>query len=120
MMAGNSLNGNLTLPSTRYCVHLLGNTTATGQSQKMETQLQVRWGWMAFPAPPVALAAVFLGITPFQTRRTRSDAWKLSPMPLVYLDLDQPAQARTLRSRRPDSCGERGWGCEHEIPEAWH
>ncbi|KAE8147078.1 hypothetical protein BDV25DRAFT_40756 [Aspergillus avenaceus] len=79
-------------------VRLLANDTVIGTSYKSETQLKVKWEWITLPALLVSATMTFLGMTVYQTRHTRSAIWKLSPMPLVCLDLDQQARSKLSAS----------------------
>jgi hypothetical protein len=64
---------------------------AMGYITSNETCVQVRWGWLAFPAALVALMILLFIAMLLETRggEERDRNWKSSPLALMYHGLDQ-------------------------------
>jgi hypothetical protein len=69
-----------------------GLGVVNGTSYRLETQIEVRWAWVAFPAVLMIMAAGFLVVTILQTRRSGVPLFKSSSIPLVCSGLDNEIQ----------------------------
>ena len=59
-----------------------------GTALETKVVILVNWPWVAFPATVFLLAATFLGVTIYQTRRSNIPVWKDSALALLFLKLD--------------------------------
>jgi hypothetical protein len=67
---------------------------AYGDANKVETCVQVRWPWIAFPATLVLLSSIFLALTIRSTKQGSSSVsgrkvWKTSSLAVLFNGLDE-------------------------------
>lgn len=55
-----------------------------GQVHHYAVCLDVKWGWMAFPASLVALSVIFCVLIIITTTARKSEIWKSSPLAMIY------------------------------------
>ncbi|KAK3485120.1 hypothetical protein B0T13DRAFT_498598 [Neurospora crassa] len=65
-----------------------------GTSLSYETFVSVRWGFVALPVTAVILAAVFLGLAAWETKRSGASLWKTSALAMLFHGLDEDARER--------------------------
>ncbi|KAF7510844.1 hypothetical protein GJ744_005944 [Endocarpon pusillum] len=77
---------------------------AFGVVMRDQTCLQVRWGWLAFPAGLVLITLIFFAALVIDTRPTgtRAQVWKSSPLGLMFHGLKQPAKYLVHRQEGHD------------------
>lgn len=65
-----------------------------GTSLSYETFVSVRWGFVALPVTAVILAAIFLGLAAWETKRSGASLWKTSALAMLFHGLDEDARER--------------------------
>ncbi|KAK3954431.1 hypothetical protein QBC32DRAFT_336356 [Pseudoneurospora amorphoporcata] len=65
-----------------------------GTSLSVETYVSVRWGFVALPVVAVLLAAVFLALAAWETKRSGANLWKTSALAMLFHGLDEDARER--------------------------
>ncbi|KAK3348434.1 hypothetical protein B0H65DRAFT_175644 [Neurospora tetraspora] len=65
-----------------------------GTSLSYETFVSVRWGFVALPVTAVILAAFFLGLAAWETKRSGASLWKTSALAMLFHGLDGDARER--------------------------
>lgn len=65
-----------------------------GTSLSYETFVSVRWGFVALPVTAVILAALFLGLAAWETKRSGASLWKTSALAMLFHGLDEDARER--------------------------
>ncbi|KAJ5259290.1 hypothetical protein N7478_012271 [Penicillium angulare] len=74
---------------------------ANGTLWQTETQIEVRWGWIALPAVLTVATIGFLIMTMVTTKNSKVDAWKLSNMPFFCFPSDRDIQDELRRAQDP-------------------
>lgn len=100
-----------------------------GRANRTETCIQVRWGWIAYPAGLVVGTCAFLNLTMLSTRKQKDrtygyeqGAWRSSSLAVLFAGLDQNVQREgavvntnsEMTARAGDLCvslqlGNDGW-----------
>ncbi|KAK0615211.1 hypothetical protein B0T17DRAFT_510998 [Bombardia bombarda] len=68
--------------------------TVNGTAWHSESFVNVRWGFVAVPVLAVVLAAVFLAVAVWMTRRSGVSLWKTSVLAVLFHGLDEEARER--------------------------
>ncbi|KAK1781418.1 hypothetical protein QBC45DRAFT_57033 [Copromyces sp. CBS 386.78] len=66
----------------------------TGTALSVETYVSVRWGFVALPVVAVLLAAGFLALAAWETKRSGASLWKTSALAMLFHGLDEDARER--------------------------
>ncbi|KAE8381211.1 hypothetical protein BDV26DRAFT_289701 [Aspergillus bertholletiae] len=102
-----------------------GVAQAQGTAKTMQTQVQVRWGWITLPALLFILTAAFLAMTAFESGAIRLRAWKMSTTPLLCSGLDRRIQEDLMASGDPQMAQRLAKGVRvtlangQEIGDVW-
>jgi hypothetical protein len=75
----------------------------TGQAFQLNVVVHVRWAWLVLPVLLVVCSAVFLVLSVLQTRSSRVNAWKSSPLALLFSGVEG-----NLRNTAQDNMGTFG------------
>ncbi|KAB8207581.1 hypothetical protein BDV34DRAFT_67357 [Aspergillus parasiticus] len=68
-----------------------------GRSWSLETQIHVRWAWIALPVLLIILAILFLCWVALQSKQRRLDLWKSSSLPFLYISELDPKVQQDMR-----------------------
>jgi hypothetical protein len=66
-----------------------GAQMAIGETFVSLTFVRITWGWLAFPVAIWLLSVITLLGTIWKTRKAQVQIWRNSPLPLVFLHLDE-------------------------------
>lgn len=72
---------------------------ANGTAFFTQVIVRVRWGWLAFSASLILLTMLFLVLTIVTTATSEVPAWKASPYPLIFHNLEQSNVDRLQAAR---------------------